>query len=261
LEARRQGPPRGARPAAEEREAVEKQAVELLRPEQARRLGQMLRQQVGVWAFEEEAVALAIGLTPAQRRELEAIQNEAMTTYRADVRGDRPHVERVLQLFTPAQKARWREQVGEPFEGFLPPGQLVLSLGRLELYSGPVGAHLLVSDRLTRDDPEYKNRPGRPHKVHTARLHAGKTYQIDLMSKSFDAYLYLEDAAGNVLMQDDDSGGGLNARLIFRPARTDDYRIIATAYNWIGRGTYALTVVEQPPAVRIKVVPVGARPS
>ena len=35
--------------------------------------------------------------------------------------------------------------------------------------------------------------------------------QIDMMSQAFDAYLFLEDSAGNVLLEDDDSGGEADA--------------------------------------------------
>ena len=139
---------------------------------------------------------------------------------------------------------------------------------RIRVGAGPVSEHrkaalgyttrivelkvaLSVQERLTKQDPPYPQRGG-PHKVHAVRLEAGKTYQIDLMSAAFDAYLFLEDSAGKVLMQDDDGGEGLNARLIFHPARTDTYRIVATTFLRAGpvgpAGPYTLTVVENPNA-------------
>jgi uncharacterized membrane protein YgcG len=110
---------------------------------------------------------------------------------------------------------------------------------------------LSVNEQLTREDPTHKLRGG-PHKVHTVKLEAGKSYQIDMMSRAFDSYLFLEDSAGKLLMEDDDGGEGLNARIIFRPAKTDIYRMVATTYNR-GRpqsapGSYTLSVVENPQA-------------
>jgi hypothetical protein len=67
-----------------------------------------------------------------------------------------------------------------------------------------------------------------------------RTYVIDLHSGQFDSFLRLEDSAFRQLAQDDDSGGGLDARIIFRCPRTDNYRIIATSLGQ-GQGAYTLT--------------------
>jgi len=108
---------------------------------------------------------------------------------------------------------------------------------------------LSVREQLTKKDPIYPRR-GAPHKVHTVQLQADRNYQIDMMSRVFDAYLFLEDSAGNVLSEDDDGGEGLNARIIFRPLKTDTYRIVATTYNRgapsANPGAYTLTVAENP---------------
>lgn len=109
---------------------------------------------------------------------------------------------------------------------------------------------LTLREQLTKQDPIYPRRGG-PHKVHRVKLEAGKTYQIDMMSKTFDTYLFLESPAGKVLLQDDDGGEGLNARMIFRPAKTDTYTIVATTFRagaGIGLGLYELTVMENPHA-------------
>ena len=49
-------------------------------------------------------------------------------------------MDRTLRLFTAKQKARWRELVGEPFPGVLPPANLVLSFGKMTMTFGPGGA-------------------------------------------------------------------------------------------------------------------------
>ena len=126
---------------------------------------------------------------------------------------------------------------------------------------------LVVRDELTADDALYAARKSH-HKVHTVKLQADKTYQIDLRSAAFDAYLYLEESAQKVLKEDDDSGGGLNARIIFRPTKTDTYRLIATSYGPKGEGAYSLSVIENPdaqpaeaPGIRAVPVPPNVRES
>jgi len=58
---------------------------------------------------------------------------------------------------------------------------------------------------------------------------AGRTYTIDMISDQLDAYLYVENGAGQVLAEDDDGGGALNARIVFRAPATASYRIVATS--------------------------------
>ncbi len=78
------------------------------------------------------------------------------------------------------------------------------------------------------------------------RLRAGQTCVIDLVSpdhKALDPYLVLFDAAGKQLAEDD-GGGGLSARIVFRAEKGDTYRIRSTSFN-AGRGAFTLTVREQ----------------
>lgn len=60
-------------------------------------------------------------------------------------------------------------------------------------------------------------------------LDANTTYTVDLRSAAFDAYLEIENAAGQILGVDDDSGGDLNSRLVFRPPQSGMYRIVVRA--------------------------------
>lgn len=68
-------------------------------------------------------------------------------------------------------------------------------------------------------------------KVYLATLTAGRSYQIDGMSQHFDTYLIVERDVNNPIAFDDDSGGRLNARLVFNPPQTATYRIIIASYN------------------------------
>ncbi len=100
-----------------------------------------------------------------------------------------------------------------------------------------------VDEKLTNDDPKDRTRTFSVHKVHTVKLFAGKSYTIDLVSRDFDSYLRLENSAGQQLAEDDDSGGDLNARIVFQAPKDDTYRIIATSFD--GKtGNYTLTIRE-----------------
>jgi len=66
---------------------------------------------------------------------------------------------------------------------------------------------------------------------------------IDLRSADFDAYLILQDAAGNVLVTDDDSGSGSDARIVYDVVAGRTYRILANSYGGTrDSGTYRLSV-------------------
>jgi hypothetical protein len=84
-----------------------------------------------------------------------------------------------------------------------------------------------------------------PYKTYKVNFQAGKSYKIDLVSnmQGQDPFLYLTDAAGAVLAQDDDSGGFPNARIVFVAARTGEHRIIATTINNT-MGNFTLTIRE-----------------
>lgn len=100
-----------------------------------------------------------------------------------------------------------------------------------------------VQANLTNQDAADRLRPGCGCKAYRVRLQAGKTYVIDHMG-NFDPYLRLEDVKGTILAQDDDGGGGLNARITIIPARTDDYLVMATSFR-PAVGDFTLTVREQ----------------
>ena len=80
-----------------------------------------------------------------------------------------------------------------------------------------------------------------PCKIHSIKMSKDKTYIIDLESRDFDAYLRVEDSAGNKLAQDDDGGEGLNSRIRFMPPKNDTYQLIATTFAG-GTGAYTLKV-------------------
>ena len=71
---------------------------------------------------------------------------------------------------------------------------------------------------------------------------AGEVITFDVMSTEFDAYAVIQDMNGHVLARDDDSGGGLNARIVFTLPATGNYRLIANTQRVGATGAYTLSV-------------------
>jgi S1-C subfamily serine protease len=79
---------------------------------------------------------------------------------------------------------------------------------------------------------------------------AGQQVIIEMSSREIDAYLILLDPRGRELAQDDDSGGGTDARIIIRLPETGTYTLLANSYAAGEAGTYTLRVGEVSPSVR-----------
>jgi hypothetical protein len=104
--------------------------------------------------------------------------------------------------------------------------------------------------QLAATDPAYKNPDAGVKtdchcKVYPIKLKARQFYIIDMVkTDDLDPYLFLEGPDMKVLAQDDDSGGNLNARILFQPRRDGEYRIIATTLSR-ATGGFTLTVRTQ----------------
>jgi len=103
--------------------------------------------------------------------------------------------------------------------------------------------YILFTGALTRERPTDKVRVGCYHRVFEFPMKAGTTYTIDMTGAipGFDPFLRLEDASGKQVAEDDDSGGGQNARIVFEAPRTETYRIIATTCDPGQTGSYTLS--------------------
>src|SRR5262245_32480846 len=75
-----------------------------------------------------------------------------------------------------------------------------------------------------------------------------------MVSASFDTFLRLEDADGKELARNDDSGGELNAQIVFTAPKSGDFRIIATSYE-PAKGLFVLNVKERLRRPQVKVGP------
>lgn len=131
--------------------------------------------------------------------------------------------------------------VVKPAGANLPPGAPPRSL-RVTEFQGV----FQVREQINQQDVVFKNAAGAVNnnkrcKEYVIDLEAGRTYTIDLESRDFDAYLRLEQLNGIAIMEDDDSGGGLNSRIQFTPVQTTSYVVVATSLGG-GFGSFTLTV-------------------
>jgi serine protease Do len=104
------------------------------------------------------------------------------------------------------------------------------------------GKQTTVNGRLTDADAVALFRGGAYCKVYTYQMTAGRTYTIELESQHFDAYLRLEDPQKALLVDDDDSGGDLNARVVYVAEKTGMHRIIVTSCDPGQLGDYVLRI-------------------
>ena len=105
---------------------------------------------------------------------------------------------------------------------------------------GTIMRNQMVTGRITVNDARLAD-----NSLYQAWLYvgtAGEVITLDVISVEFDAYAVIQDARGNVLARDDDSGDGTNARIVFTLPYSGQYRLIANTYRPGATGTYTLTV-------------------
>ncbi len=83
---------------------------------------------------------------------------------------------------------------------------------------------------------------GKLGKLFSVNLKAGVTYTIDLESATMDSYFYLFDGKSKLLAHDDDSGGDLNSRIVYRAERDGVFHIIASSLGGDETGEFTLKV-------------------
>ncbi len=112
---------------------------------------------------------------------------------------------------------------------------------------GPTKAEPILSKtgELKATDEKDTKLKQSPRKLFPIKLVEGKVYQIDLKSKDFDAYLRLEDPAGEqVAFNDDlDASTTQDSRIVYKAAKSGDYKIIVTSFDKKA-GNFSLAVVE-----------------
>jgi tetratricopeptide (TPR) repeat protein len=132
-------------------------------------------------------------------------------------------------VFAPPQDGIYR-LIGTSFDFKTGPFTLAVREGPPAFEVGPQGFQQ-VGALANTDPPTVILGKAARCKIYTVRLKAGQRYRIDLVSNQFDTYLIVQDSAGAQLAADDDSGGNLNARLVFEPTTDGVYRLVATHFD------------------------------
>ncbi|MGF1500034.1 MAG: trypsin-like peptidase domain-containing protein [Elainellaceae cyanobacterium] len=99
----------------------------------------------------------------------------------------------------------------------------------------PVEGILDASSNVLESDRSYFN-------AYRFEARAGQRISINMLSSEIDAYLILLSPDGQDVGQDDDSGGGTNARLVTTAPVSGEYIILANSYAPGEVGTYNLQV-------------------
>ena len=98
-----------------------------------------------------------------------------------------------------------------------------------------------VSVNLTSDDCSLED--GTFFDLWSFSGQSGQTVTIDLVSNTFDAYLFLFDPTLSLVATDDDSGDGTNARIVFTLDQTSsDWTIAPSSFFPGDTGSYTLTL-------------------
>jgi len=100
-----------------------------------------------------------------------------------------------------------------------------------------VRGQLTAGDPLLRTDSSYYQRWVLP-------LEAGRTVTVDLASDDFDSYLLVTRGRGQKLVENDDGGGGCNARVAY--TATDDHpvRLVVNSAGKLQTGRFTLRVAD-----------------
>ena len=97
----------------------------------------------------------------------------------------------------------------------------------------------------TIDSRDRRDSNGRRYEEHNVRLEAGERYRVSVMSSRFDPIVEVFQPGESRLRpaaEDDDSGPGDNARVIFIPAVSGNHVIRALSFLPGGAGSYFLRV-------------------
>ncbi|NEQ26086.1 MAG: serine protease, partial [Microcoleus sp. SIO2G3] len=111
--------------------------------------------------------------------------------------------------------------------------QLDQNAQQITLNGQPISGSLGNNSSVLPADDSYFN-------AYTFDGRAGQQVIVEMTSSDFDAYVILLGADGESIGQDDDSGGGTNARLIVTLPANGRYTILANTYSAGETGDYSL---------------------
>lgn len=112
-----------------------------------------------------------------------------------------------------------------------------------------------LSGQLTDKSPLHEDRT--PYQSYRFRGERGQRVQIDMKSTAFDAYLVVRRAGSSIdIMQNDDGGGGTDARVVYTLPATGDYEVRANAVTGTARGAFTVSLSPGPPRPPVNVHPI-----
>jgi pre-peptidase len=104
----------------------------------------------------------------------------------------------------------------------------------------PVRVGQTITGRLVQTDQKFSD--GSRYKMYAFVGNKGDPITVDLTSDDFDAELLIADASGNSLARNDDGGGSCNARVVFVPPATGNFRVYANSSAPAELGDYRMTL-------------------
>jgi hypothetical protein len=136
---------------------------------------------------------------------------------------------------------------------------LVAGVTTLEAQHRPIRMGEVMAGSLTALDPKIQGRGP----FHTYRLEAkaGDRFIISMNSGDVDAFLWVARVTGGLtesVVDNDDGGGGTNARLRFRATEAGTYYVVAQSLDAEGSGAYDLKVEVAPPPAPVVATPLTA---
>ena len=112
------------------------------------------------------------------------------------------------------------------------PNPTVASPNVLNLDGTAIASVLTASDNTLPDGSYYK--------AYQFQAQAGQSVVIEMRGNDIDPYLVLFDAAGRKVAEDDDGGGGKNARIAVNLPSTGKYTLYANSYEVGQIGSFAI---------------------
>ncbi len=121
---------------------------------------------------------------------------------------------------------------------------------QLTLNGDPIQGSLTANSEVLPADNSY-------YDAYSFEGRQGQRIAVEMSSASVDAYLILLSPQGRDLIQDDDSGGDRNAKLVFTLPEDGTYTILANSFGSRETGTYALRLSESSASQRSTGLPVS----
>lgn len=111
--------------------------------------------------------------------------------------------------------------------------------------TGLVEVGQTVTGSLSSDDPEFPA-DSTYYQRWILPVRPNQAFTVDLVSDDFDSYVMLTRGRGEKLVENDDGGGGCNARLVYTPTDDHPLRVVVNTASRPRRqtGNYTLKVTE-----------------